>query len=297
MMNNFDLRLRMRRVIKPNFQVLLVIALIVSLPGLLVSVVTVLTGSDLATYLASSLDTSVTAEQLMETINAHLAERGWITWLATLLQGLITPVLSMGLITAFLSLLRGGTATVSTVFSRLHAFGRSVLLTLIIFVKLFLWALPGAAVMTLAACLLLLTRSFTVYSLLTMASLVLMVALVVMASYRYIMALFFLADEPGTGALACVRKSKAVMKNRKLQLFSLELPYIAGNWLAASFISLLLDGVIGTTLSLVIQLIFAVYIYGARCVFFEAYSRPGGGRAHAFQSDPYHDDEMKDTLN
>ena len=299
MMNNLDLRMRMRRVIRPNMQILLVIALIAALPGLLVSVLTVLTGSDVWSYLFNhGVDTSVTPDRLLEAIEAYALERGWMTGLLSLMQALITPVLTLGLINAILTLLRGGTAVVTTAFSRLHAFLRAVGVALITFVKVFLWSLPGAAVMLLAAFLLLQTRSLSVYSLLITAGAVLMMVLVIVASYRYIMALFFLADEPEMGPLACVRQSKAVMKNRKIQLLSLELPYIAGNWVASSFISMLLPGVIGTTLSMMAQLVFTVYIYGARCVFFEAYSRPGGGRAHAFQSDPYHsDDEMKDLLN
>lgn len=299
MMNNLDLRMRMRRVIKPNMQILLVIALITALPGLLVSVLTVLTGSDIWSYLFThGVDTSVTPDRLLEVIEAYATERGWVTGLLSLMQALITPVLTLGLINAILTLLRGGTATVGTVFSRLHAFARAVGVALITFIKILLWSLPGVAVMFLAAFLLLQTGSLSVYSLLITAGAVLMTVLMVIASYRYVMALFFLADAPETGPLSCIRQSKTVMKNRKMQLLSLELPYIAGNWLASSLISMLLSGVIGTTLSMMAQLIFMVYIYGARCAFFEAYSRPSGGRAHAFQSDPYHsDDEMKDSLN
>ena len=298
MMNNFDLRQRMRRVIKPNFQVLLVIALIVSLPGLLVSVITVLTGSDLATYLYNSgIDTSATVERLAEAMESYVAQRGWMVWLLTLLQLLVTPVLSLGCINAILTLLRGGTAAVGTVFSRVNATLRVIGLSLVTLVKTFLWLLPGALLMMLALFLLIQTQSIGLYLAVMMVALGLMLALMLMAVYRYAMALYILADEPETGVLNCIRRSKAVMKNRKLQLFSLELPYMAGSWLAGSFIALMLEGVIGTTLSLAVQLVFMVYVYGARCVFYEAYSRPGGGRAHAFQSDPYHDNEMKDNLS
>lgn len=299
MMNNFELRMRLRRAIKPNFQVLLVIALIVALPELLVSVGTVLTGSDVWTYLyQQGIDTSATADRLLEAVSGYYtAGRGWMVILCTLLQALVTPVLTIGFINAILTLMRGGTATVNTVFSRLSAFVRAMGVALLTLVKTFLWSLPSVPLMALAVYLLFQTQSIGLYLFLMMVALGLMLALMIMATYRYVMALFFLADEPELGPLTCIRQSKAVMKGRKMQLFMLEAPYIIGYMVAGSFISALLSGVIGTALSMMVQLIFMVYIYSARCVFFEATSRPDGGRAHAFQSDPYHDDEMKDQLN
>lgn len=292
MPTNFELRMKMRKIIRPNLQVLLLIALIAALPGLIASVATVLTGSDLMSHLlAQNIDTSATTEQLFAAIQSYASGRLWGSFALTVLQALVTPVLTLGLITAMLTLLRGGTVEVTTAFSRLSVFGRSVLLMLLLFLKLILWALPGTAVMTLS---MFLGENgamlcFTVGSLL-------MFALLITAAYRYAMAYFFLADQPENSALACIRKSKAVMKNRKLQLFSLELPYLAGNYIASTLISLLFTGVIGTTLSMVVELIFTVYLYGARSAFFEAYSHAGGSPSPAPESDPYHS-EMKDDLN
>lgn len=290
MMTNLELRQRMRGVIKPNLQVLLVIALIAALPGLVASTVSTLMGSDLATYLYERLDTSATAERLLEEMQAFYLERGWIATVMSILQALVSPVLTLGMIYAILTLMRGGTAVVATVFSRLHAVVRSVLLFLLVMVKIMLWMLPGMALMILSAFL-----GETVMLAMMSIGPLLMIIPGIMANYRYAMANFFLADEPETGVLSCVRQSKAVMQNRKLQLFSLELPYMLGSTLVGALISTLLGGVIGATISMMVQLIFTVYLYGARCAFFEAYSRPDGGMAHAFRADPYHDDsEMKE---
>lgn len=292
MPTNFELRRRMRGIIRPNLQVLLLIALIAALPGLIASVVTILTGSDLMSYLLlQGIDTASTAEQIMEIIQSYASGRIWFAFGLTTVQALVTPVLMLGLINAILTLLRGGAIEVRFAFSRLSAFGRSVLLMLLVTLKLLLWALPGMAVMLLSAFLgeSGVMLGFPVGSLL-------MLVMVMMAAYRYAMANFYLADQPETGVLACARQSAAIMKNRKLQLLSLDLPYLLGNYAVTSLLSMLFSGVIGTTLSMAIQLVFNVYLYGARCSFFEAYSRPSGGPAPVPETDPYHD-EMKDDLN
>lgn len=294
MITNYELRQRMSKVIRPNLQVLLVIALIAALPNLLSSTVVSLTGSDLTTYLyTSGVTTTATTEELLDAITAYSSSgKGTLSLAMSLWSALVSPVLTLGFIYAMLALLRGGTATVSTVFIRRSSFLRSVLLTLLIFLKLMLWALPGIVVTTACTVIAIFMHSGLLLMLASLGFL-LMIVPMIMAMYRYLMAMYFLADEPETSALNCIRQSKAMMKGRKLQLFSLELPYMMGSILVTSLISALLSSVIGFTLSMLVQLIFNVYVFGARSAFYEAYSRPDGGMAHAFQADPYHD-EMKE---
>lgn len=278
-LTNYDLRMRMRKVLKPNMQVLLVIALIVSLPGLIANTVSILTNSSLTNYLLTlQLDTTSPLytgdeEALMAALSSFLRERGWISLAATLAQWLISPALTLGFINAWLTLLRGGTAVVSTALSRLSSFGKAVLLFLAVTFKTVLWMLPGMAVMTAATVLAVTTGSSGLLMSLVGLSPALVGIPAYIAYYRYVLAMFFLADEPETGVLACVRRSKAVMKNRKLQLFSLRLPYLVGNMLAL-MISSLLTGVFGATLSMLVQLVLMVYDYGAQSAFYEQYTRP-----------------------
>lgn len=294
MLTNYELRQRMRKVIRPNLQVLLVIALIASLPGLLVSVVTTLTGTDVLNWLyAQGIDNAIMNERLMEEMQAFLLERGWVSAALSIVQALVTPVLILGLINAVLTLLRGGTAVVATAFSRLNVFLRSVGVSLWVSFRIFLWELPGLALYLAAAVLAVMSENLSILFLLMTVASVLVMVLTIRAAYRYALSLLFLADDPETGVFECVRKSSAVMKGRILQLLSLELPYMLGGGLIGSLIAALLGGVIGNTLSMMVQLIFTVFYYGARCVFYEAYARPEGGRAHAFQSDPFHN-EMTD---
>lgn len=288
MMTNYELRRRMRIIVKPNMQQLLLIALIAALPGLLSSVVTILTGSDLMTWLyQQSTNTSLTVGELMTAMEDYMGRALYVTVSMSILQAVVAPVLTLGLINAYLILLRGGDISVMTAFSRMRAFVRSLLLTLLMTLKLFLWALPGMGVMILGVFLG--EGGFVTTS--AIGS-VLMIVLLTMAVFRYAMANFFLADDPTNGPLVCIRKSKGVMKHRKMQLFSLELPYLAGSYAVSTLISMLLTGVIGTALSLMVQLIFSVHLYGAMTVFFEHYAHP----EHIF-TPAYENDEMKDSLN
>lgn len=289
MITNIELRQRAGKVIRPNLQVLLLIALITALPGLLVNVIVARTGSDLTTYLFSSgIDTSATTEQLLEAIEAFQRERGWIAPVLSLISSVLTSALSLGFLNAMLTLLRGGTAVVGDVFSRLNVFIRAALLSLWIAIKMVLWALPGLALTILA--LFAGVRSDALGVLLALAGSGLMVAFTVTAYFRYALATVFQADDPELGVLSCVRKSKAVMQGRKMQLFALTLTYNLGRMVVITLGVQLLGYVLGNLVSMLVQLILSVYINGAICAFYEAYARPEGGRAHAFQADPYHNE-------
>lgn len=286
MVTNYDLRQRASKVIRPNLQVLLLIALIAALPGLLINVVIARTGSDATAYLFShGVDTASTADQIIEVMAQFSRERGWVAPLLSLVNLLITPVLTLGFLNATLTLLRGGTAVVGDAFSRMRVMLRATLLTLWVAIKIVLWGMPGMALVVLS-----LFVGEAGFVILNLAGFILILALTAMAYYRYSLATVFQADEPELGVLTCVRKSKAVMKGRKMQLFMLTLSYNLWRVLAITLGVELLGYVIGNLVSLTVQLVLSVYINGAYCVFYEAYARPAGGRAHAFQSDPYHNE-------
>ncbi|MDR2358016.1 MAG: DUF975 family protein [Oscillospiraceae bacterium] len=58
----------------------------------------------------------------------------------------------------------------------------------------------------------------------------------IIASLRYSLAIYVLADDPTKGVLECIRESKRMMKGRKLDLFVLELSFI-GWMFVAGFIA------------------------------------------------------------
>lgn len=83
----------------------------------------------------------------------------------------------------------------STLFGRLNTFGKAFLLQLITGVLVFLWSLlliiPG-----------------------------------IIAMYRYAMAPFIMAQNPGVGIIEAIQQSKQMMKGHKWQLFVLQLSFI-----------------------------------------------------------------------
>ena len=287
MITNYELRERMRKAIRPNLQVLLLIALIVALPGLIMNVIVARTGSDLTTYLLEhGVDTASTSEQILEAMTQFSMEQGALSLVLSLLSLLVTPVLGLGLLNAILTLMRGGTVTVGNVLSHRNYFIRATLLTLWLAVKMLLWALPGLALTVLS--LFVGVASDFLGMITGSAGFILLAVLPIMAYYRYALATVVQADEPETGVISCVRRSKAVMRGRKLQLFMLELPFNFGRMVAITLSAQLLGYVLGNVVSMAVQLVISVYVNGAACAFYEAYARPQGGRAHAFQADPYH---------
>ena len=149
----------------------------------------------------------------------------------TLAVTLATCGLTLGLLAALVNLCRGNeNLSVGMVFSHmgctLKAFGLSLWTGL----KTFLWMLPGFAVMMAGVIVSAGTSSpedsAGIMTLLTFCGIILMLALVIPAAYRYMMSTYILADKPETGVFQSVRESKAMMKGHKWQCFKLIIPIV-----------------------------------------------------------------------
>lgn len=275
MISNYELRQKAHKALKGNLPIILVVALIAILPSLLSSTIVVLTESDLNAYtmtLAMNPQSVVytgTVEDLMAEMSAFAQEKGWISTLTSLVANIIGPVLQLGLMAAILNMLRGTAPEISMAFSRLGSFVKSVLLSLLVCLKVLLWALPGMAAMILGS-VITLTTGESAAMLLMLAGTIAMAVMMVRATYSYAMSTLILADEPKEKVLACVRRSKAIMAGKRGQLFSLEMTYIVWNMLA-SMIANVLGGVIGSTISMALQLVVMAYMTTARCSFYDAH--------------------------
>lgn len=275
MISNYELRQKAHKALKGNLPIILVVALIAILPSLLSSTIVVLTESDLNAYtmtLAMNPESVVytgTVEDLMAEMSAFAQEKGWISTLTSIVTNIIGPVLQLGLMAAILNMLRGTAPEVSMAFSRLGSFVKSVLLSLLVGLKVLLWALPGMAAMILGS-VITLTTGESAAMLLMLAGTIAMAVMMVRATYSYAMSTLILADEPKEKVFACVRRSKAIMAGKRGQLFSLEMTYIVWNMLA-SMIANVLGGVIGSTISMALQLVVMAYMTTARCSFYDAH--------------------------
>lgn len=132
---------------------------------------------------------------------------GFIPMVGSLASFLVTPPLSVGLCMVYLGLTEGKKAEVGTLFKGFQVFGKSIWLSVLIYVFTFLWSLlfviPG-----------------------------------IVKTYSYSMANYVLADNPEMTAREALRESKEIMKGHKWELFVLHLSFILWNLLGVITIGL-----------------------------------------------------------
>ena len=190
--------------------------------------------------------------------------------------------LNLGLLRALTDVARGEEKVpVGRVFSRMKYFLKGWGLSLWVGFKTMLWALPGIAVM-MAVTVFIVTSAnaeaadilagneagLVALSIMPMVMMLLIFALVIPAMLRYFLSTYVLADEPSTGVFECVRKSKAMMKGHKWQLFKLPIPFMLKlyGWLfliilAMSVVMVLVQQVESEAISLVsIIIMVATYV-------------------------------------
>lgn len=294
----YEFRRRAREAMKAFMPILLVVALIATLPSLISQAVTLATEATPNTlmtsfanrmmqvvekYGISQPDASLSAldqakltndilavyDQYMQDLNIFLRTKGPILLALSLMTLLLSPVLTLGMLNAMLHALRKQEFTASIALSRVNCILKALGLELLIGLKAFLWTLPGMALM-IAACFLPEIPMVIVM----LAGFVAMLVLGIMAMYRYALATSFLADDPTTRIRDCIRRSCEVMRHRKMELFSLELSFIGWRFLLVMAQSLFFGfgQVIGMTLSMFASLFLTVYTNCAQVAFYQEYA-------------------------
>lgn len=285
------IKAKAREILRGHWQTALLIALIVNLPSLLVQGISSFTNSDLALRLQQLLlDASVSTAAygaLPDSVRALLSETGILAMSGLgILAWLVTPVLSLGMNHWTLDRIRGAEEPVSTVFSRLRIFLKSIGLRLFIVLKVLLWMLPGIAVSFLSLIPLLnvsagttaqgLVSAANATYMLTWAGILLMLVLGVMGYLYYAQADFILADEPEERVLSCARRSRNMMKGRRSSLLSLMLSFILW-YLLIMIVTSFVAGAAGTVIALMLQMLgslfLSVYMLAAQGVFYEILRR------------------------
>lgn len=114
---------------------------------------------------------------------------------ATMIGSILTPVLSVGLITIYLGLTKEKPAEVGDLFSMMDLFGKSLLLYILIGIFTFLWSL-------------------------------LLVVPGIIKGLSYSMAPYILAEQPQLTALEALNESKRIMKGHIGDYFVLQLSFI-----------------------------------------------------------------------
>lgn len=138
---------------------------------------------------------------------------------------LLSLGLSMGFQNGLIRIARGERPPVSVVFSRMKNCFTAYGLNLWMSVKLFLWALPGLGVALVGAIAATLLRSEVLLTVMPVIIAIVTLVCIIIAAYRYAMAIYFAADDPRNGAFGSVKRSTIMMTGRKFELFRLTVPY------------------------------------------------------------------------
>ena len=283
----YEFRRRARAAMKPIMPLLLVVAMIAALPSLIGQTVTLLTGADpnamLAEYYTQERMTAITSgdaaavqaasQEIMDGVTAFFQEKAPFMVITTLITWLLSPVLTLGFNHTLIKTLRREEIAVSTVLSRLPLFFKAIGLNLMIFLRLVLWMLPGMALSMFGAVVTLLEPS--IGGLLMLAAMAVMFVLMIRAMYSYRLATYIMADVPETGINASIRRSKEVMKGRRMELFGLEFSFLGWRLLLSMGQSMLLGlfgGVLGMTLGMFASLFLQTYLSMAETAFYQEYA-------------------------
>lgn len=282
MITNYELKLKARTALRNNWQTALMVALIASLPSLASQVVAIMTQSSYAhtmSGLMSSMQSGATVADLANLLEeAGITLEGYLpTGLLNLLAAIISPFLTLGLLNYFFKLLRGeADAPISTVFSRRNCFFKAIGLNLMVFLRTFLWMLPGLVLEVLALVAVnALSESLSMLAILLMyAGPVTMLVLGVRAALHYAMADRVMAETPSKGINQCIRESVAIMSQRKLLLFSLEISFFLwqiGLTLLESLLLGMVGNVLASTVSMALNFALNIYIQMAISAFYLYY--------------------------
>ena len=283
----YEFRRRARAAMKPIMPLLLVVAMIASLPSLIGQTVTLLTGADpnamLAEYYTQERMTAITSgdaaavqaasQEIMDGVTAFFQEKAPFMVITTLITWLISPVLTLGFNHTLIKTLRREEGAVTTVLARLPLFFKAIGLNLMIFLRLVHWMLPGMALSMFGAVETLLEPS--IGGLLMLAAMAVMFVLMIRAMYSYRLATYIMADVPEKGINASIRRSNEVMKGRRMELFGLEFSFLGWRLLLSMGQSMLLGlfgGVLGMTLGMFASLFLQTYLSMAETAFYQEYA-------------------------
>ncbi len=249
--------------IRHNPSVIVLAALLASLPNLLTQAVSVLALNKMMPGLQdlmSMTETQLAAlsqEELANMTAPPAAETAW----TYILFGLtvLTSFLTLGYLRALLKELRGEDAVLADLLSRarlwLKAIGQVIwrgLWTLI-------WTLPGLAVTVILALVALQTNSLVLTTAIPLVGTPLMIAGFFWATMRYTLAPWVLTDRPDCGVREAQRESiRIATENRSACIRILLL--MLGLSMAGNVLTLPFPGVIGSTLSMLVSLVISVFI-------------------------------------
>lgn len=189
-------------------------------------------------------------------------------WLAT---EILTPALSMGMHAYSLKLLRGEAGAFGDLFSRMNIFLKSLGLTIMVNLRVFLWMILGIAAY-MGVVFLFSMAGLTDMILAAIPVLATLAVLPgVMAMFRYMMADFAMAEQPKMGINAAIRLSKQITKKRKMRLLSLLIGWVLISQLGGSLLQMFLGSILGMALGMLLSLACSVYMEMLKASYYLTY--------------------------
>lgn len=185
------------------------------------------------------------------------------------LDFILSPVLILGFFRVLLLALRKEPFGPATVLCRMRYVLRALGLRLMITLRLALIMLPGLAAVLLGALI-----PSGLSSIVISAGSAAMIIMALIASYRYCLSEFFMADKP-MGVNAAIRESCRIMRNRKMEMFSLQVSFLGWlllEMLLEGYVYTLFGNVIGMALGMLMMLVLQLYMYMANAAFYQAYA-------------------------
>ena len=265
-----------RKALKDHWLTGLLIALIVNVPTLLVQGIAASTGNDLMTRIQETLYRSLNAEgtaldpvRLEQGLQSIGESTGvWV------LQGLNAAAWLLG------RLRKEEDPGVVGDFCRGRLFLKAIGLRLYVFFRIFLWMLPGAALLLLASLPVLLSGGSsrisqlnavnTTLSLYSAAMIVTMI-LGAVAALKYALSDQVMADQPEMGPIRAARESRQLTKGKKGQLFGLYMSFLFW-YMLEILVSGLCEGLFGIVPSLMVQMLaslaLSLYMTGSISAFY-----------------------------
>ncbi len=285
--SSFYLKQKAREALRGNWQIALLICLVVNLPSLLTQGIASVTGNDLMNRLqqviyASATQTGSMDMTIFQTRMDQLMQNTglWVMQGIYLLVWLMTPCLTMGMYAWMLKRLRGQEGTFSDVFSRVRLFLKGMGLRLYTAFRIFLFMLPGLALSILSmipvwtvdtSSRIAVLSSINMAMTLATASSMGMIVLCVLGFLHYALAEIVMADQPELGIRAAAKKGREMMRRHKGRLLALFMSFILW-YILEMFLSNLILGVFGTIAGLMTEMLCAlalnVYLYTSVCAFY-----------------------------
>ncbi|MCD8331704.1 MAG: DUF975 family protein [Oscillospiraceae bacterium] len=166
---------------------------------------------------------------------------GLLSTFASILLFLFSMVMEVGLCNYALRLSRKESTGIGSLFEGFAFTGRSLAVELLVLIFSFLWALLVSVAAGVLAGVLLVASSLlpfswgisVLFAVLMFLVYVAAVVLILLLILRYGMAVFALVDDPGQGAMECIRRSKTMMRGNLGKLFWLMLSFIGWGLLIA----------------------------------------------------------------